>query len=161
MNNPARPTFVATGWDAPRADLPFVERNAIAAMLRDPKTGNCLCLRWKKTPWETFVTGGIEEGQTDEEAARAEIYQETGYKNIRLMCRLPFFDAKFYHAPKMENRWAHVSPFVFELVDEERDPISEEEQANHECVWLTVGELIEFRLPEGHRYMTNCFFEAS
>jgi len=66
MENNKEPLFVATGSDAPREELPLVEREAITAIVYDPKTKKYLGLRWKKVDWETFITGGVEEGQTPE-----------------------------------------------------------------------------------------------
>jgi 8-oxo-dGTP pyrophosphatase MutT (NUDIX family) len=149
------PLFVGEGPDAPRPELPFVERNTVTAVVHNPKTGKYLGLRWKKVDWDTFVTGGIEPGQTAEEAARAEILEETGYKNLRLIRELPRFDAKFYHAPKAENRYAHFRCFLFELVDEGVEELSDEERAKHEAVWLDDEELRQFRLPGGHRYLVG------
>ena len=148
------PIYIDDGVDAPRADLPFVERNAVVAVLRNPRTNEYLGLRWKKgVDWETFVTGGVEEGQTPEEAARAEVYEETGYKNLRLVKEFPRYHAKFYHTPKGENRFAHFQPFLFELVDEEQDPISEKELEKHEPVWLDAEALAAFRLVEPQRLL--------
>lgn len=147
------PLFIDKGAYAPREDLPFVEREAISAIVRDPKTGKYLGLRWKDADWETFITGGVEEGQTPEEAARAEVREETGYTHLRLVAELPRFHSKFYHAPKGVNRFAHVRSFLFELEDDEREETSAEEQRKHECVWLDAQELAAFRLPEGHRYI--------
>lgn len=149
------PTFTATDENAPRPDLPFVERNAITAVIRDPDTGTYLGLRWKKVDWETFVTGGIEPGQTAEQAARMEALQETGFTELRLVATLPGFDAKFYHGPKKENRWAHFTCFLFELANDDRVAISEEEAANHEPVWLDAKEMKAFRLPGGHRFLMD------
>lgn len=146
------PLFIDTEQNALRADAPMVERNAITAVVRNPQTGEVLGLRWKKVDWETLITGGVEEGQTAEEAARAEIYEETGYKNLRLVKELPPYHSKFYHPPKGVNRFAHFRCFLFELVGDERDEISDEEKANHTPVWLDTDALLTFRLPEGHRY---------
>ena len=147
------PLFVATGSDAPRSELPFVEREAITAIVYNPKTNKYLGLRWKKVDWETFITGGVEKGQTPEEAARAEVREESGYKNLSLVSELPKFHSKFYHAPKGVNRFAHFHSFLFDLQNEEREQISPDEQKKHEFVWLDRVELEKFRLPEGHRFL--------
>lgn len=145
--------FVAGGTDAPRAGMPFVERAAITAIVRNPADNTYLGLRWKQVDWETFITGGVEEGQTPEEAARAEVREETGYVNIRLIRELPRYHSQFYHGPKGVNRFAHFHSFFFELIDDARDEVTEEERQKHESVWLTTDELETFRLPEGHRFL--------
>lgn len=150
MSTPEIPLFVA---DDVRPDLPFVERDAITAVVRDPQTGKYLGLKWKEVDWDTFITGGIEEGQTAEEAALAEIREETGYKNLRLVKELPRYDSKFFHPPKGVNRFAHFHCFLFELENDEREELAEDELKKHEPVWLDEEELISFRLPEGHRFL--------
>lgn len=161
MQTPNEPLFTDSGQNAVRPNLPFVERNAITAVVRDPKTGKCLGLKWKKIDWETLITGGIEPGQTAEEAAAAEIREETGYKNVRLVRELPRYHSKFFHGPKGENRFAHFQCFLFELVDDEREPVSAAEQEKHEPVWLSPEELETFRLPEGHRFVLNHAYEPA
>jgi 8-oxo-dGTP pyrophosphatase MutT (NUDIX family) len=147
------PLFVAVGSDAPREELPFVERQAITAIVYDPKNKKYLGLKWKKVDWDTFITGGVEEGQTPEQAARAEVLEETGYKNLKLLKILPRFHSKFYHGPKAVNRFAHFHSFLFELENDDREVVSEDEQKNHDCIWLSAEELVNFRLPEGHQYL--------
>src|SRR5579884_611915 len=110
------PLFTGRGADTPRKTVRTVVRDAIVAILRDRNSNKYLCLRWKKVPWETFVTGVIERGQTAEEAARAELLQETGYKHVRLIMVLPGFDAYFYHHLKKVNSLSIVYPFLFELI---------------------------------------------
>jgi 8-oxo-dGTP pyrophosphatase MutT (NUDIX family) len=156
MSTGSTPLFIAEGVDAPRPDLPFVERETITTTVYDPKTRRYLGLRWKDgSGWETLVTGGIEKGQTAEEAAREEIHQETGYKNLRLVKGLPRYDSKFFHHGKQVNRYAHMQCFLFELVDDARDEVSAEEKKKHECVWLTENELKNFRLPAGMRFVVD------
>lgn len=153
MKNSKEPLFIAEGTDAPREELPFIEREAITAILFSPKSGKYLGLKWKEVDWETFITGGVEEGQTPEEAARAEVREESGYKNLRLISELPRYHSKFYHTPKGVNRFAHFHSFLFELQNDERDELSNDEQMKHECVWLGVEEIKAFKLPEGHRFL--------
>ena len=153
VNDADGPVFVGVDNNSPKTGFPFVERQSITAIVRNPADGKYLGLRWHKVDWDTFVTGGIEEGQSAKEAARAEVREETGYKNLRLITELPHFHSKFYHEPKGENRFAHFHSFLFELIDDEQETISEEEKSKHEYVWLTPAELNLFRLPEGHRFL--------
>lgn len=155
--NKASPTLFieAKGETKVKEGEPFVERNAITALLRNPKDNTYLGLRWKEVAWRTFVTGGIEEGQTAEEAAAAEIKEETGYQNIKLVKQLSPFDAQFYHKPKGENRWAHFQTFLFELEDDEQKAINADEQAKHDLVWLAEDEVANWLTPEGHVYVWN------
>jgi leucyl-tRNA synthetase len=136
------PVFVTTdGNDRVRPETPTVERNSISAIIRNPVNGKYLALKWKKADWVTAVTGGIEAEQTPEEAALAEIREETGYKNVRLVRTLTTVHSSFFHIPKNENRFGHFHTFIFELTDEERDELSAEEQSKHDVVWMTSEEM--------------------
>ena len=152
-NNTQEPLFIDVGENGPREDKETVERQAITTIVYNPRTEKYLGLRWKQVNWETFITGGIEEGQTGEEAAMMEVREETGYKNLRLVKELPRYHAKFYHAPKGVNRFAHFECFLFELESDECGTVSEGEQKIHEHVWLSEEEMKNFNLPEGHRFI--------
>jgi leucyl-tRNA synthetase len=145
IRNVIEPLFVAE-FDK---SLPFVERNAISAIVKHWSEDKYLGLKWKKANWGTFITGGVEKGQTSEEAARAEIEEETGYFNLKLIKNLPSTHSKFYHIPKKENRFAHFTNFYFELENGEQKEVSEEEKAKHELIWLSPNEVEKFITPEG------------
>ncbi|MCA9352017.1 NUDIX hydrolase [Patescibacteria group bacterium] len=146
------PKFIDTGKDAPREDIKTIERDAVTIIVRNPKNRKYLGLRWKKLDWETFITGGIEPGQSAEQAAREEVKEETGYVNLTLVSELPRYDALFYHGGKQVNRLAHFRCFFFDLIDEEQVEVSNKEKEIHEPVWLSEDELKDFNLPEGHRF---------
>ncbi|MBX2866832.1 class I tRNA ligase family protein [Candidatus Kaiserbacteria bacterium] len=143
------------GDDAFREDAEIAERQAISAVVYNPKTEKYLGLKWKKVDWDTLITGGIEEGQTAEEAARQEVLEETGYKNLKLVKQLPSYQGRFWHVPKEVNRVAHFQCFLFELENEEQETVVEDEQKKHEYVWLSKEEMMNFRLPEGHRFLMD------
>jgi leucyl-tRNA synthetase len=150
------PVFTQEGGeDAFRPDAEIAERQAISAVVYNPKTEKYLGLKWKKVDWDTLITGGIEEGQTAEEAARQEVLEETGYKNLKLVKQLPSYQGRFWHVPKEVNRVAHFQCFLFELEDEEQEGIVEDEQKKHDYVWLSKEEMMDFRLPEGHRFLMD------
>ena len=154
------PVFTKTdGEDAFREDAEIAERQAITAVIYNPKTEKYLGLKWKEVDWDTLVTGGIEEGQTAEEAARQEVLEETGYKNLKLVRQLPSYQGRFWHVPKAVNRVAHFQCFLFELTDDEQETVDADEKKKHEYVWLTKDEMMSFRLPEGHRFLMDGIFK--
>lgn len=116
-------------------------RNAVIVVVRNPKTDKYLCLKWKKQPWVTFVMGGIEEGEEKIQAALREVAEETGYKNLKFIKDLGSAQSEFYAAHKGVNRIAHTRNLLFELVDESREEISEEESEIHELEWRSFEEI--------------------
>lgn len=134
-----------TGPDAVREDLPFVEREAIVAMVKHPKEDSFICLTWKKTDWKGFVIGGIEKGESKEEAVRREILEETGYTNIKEITFFPLImHSKFFQILKQVNRFAHFYPALVTLQDEKRVPLSEEEKNLHDISWIKQEDVLEF-----------------
>ncbi len=141
------PKFVASpeSESALKPGLEFVKRNAICAIVRNPKNDKYLCISWKKVHMHGLVTGGVEEGEDAVKAALREIHEETGYKNIRLVKNPSFaLHSLFYHRIKEQNRWARFQYLFFELENEERDLLSEKEASLHEVLWKTKIELKDF-----------------
>jgi len=119
-----------------------VARKTIHALIRNPKTGLVLGLKWKEQPWTGFVVGGVDEGEDIVAAARREVLEETGYKNLRLIKVLGgTVRGEYFAAHKDENRIAYVNAILFELENEERTVVSADEQAKHEPVWLDLKTL--------------------
>lgn len=116
-------------------------RNIILAVVYDPKEEKYLCLKWKKQPWTTFITGGIDDEEDAMKAAEREIEEETGYKNVRFVRSLGNTESKFFAAHKGVNRQVHNQSFLFELVDTEQNEISEEEKEQYDISWLSSDEI--------------------
>ncbi len=128
--------------DPPRPDKKTVFRKAIQAIVIDPKTKKVLVLKWKKFPWTTFITGGVEEGEDKIEAAKREILEESGYKNVKYVKTLGGeVESHFFANHKDENRKAMFTGLVFELENEERTEPTEEEKTIHEVAWMSWEEL--------------------
>lgn len=127
-----------------RQDKPFVEREAISAFVEHWSGDKFIVLKWKKVDWRTPVTGGIENGQTAEEAARAEIEQETGFKNLELIMKAGRkMHSTFFHVPKDENRIGHFTCFHFKLKNGDKQEIDENEKSIHEIIWVERGKMRE------------------
>ncbi|HUO55956.1 MAG TPA: class I tRNA ligase family protein [Candidatus Paceibacterota bacterium] len=141
------PKFVSSsvGDTAIRADQPFEKRQAVCAIVRNPKDDTYLCVSWKGVEMRGLVTGGIDEGEDAVEAARREVREETGYKNLRFV-RNPEFaiHALFWHRIKQKNRWGRFQNVFFELENDQQDTVVDKESALHEVVWVPKDELHKF-----------------
>jgi leucyl-tRNA synthetase len=141
------PKFIAGpgSESAVKPGLEFIKRNAICAVVRNPKDDSYLCVSWKGVHMNGMVTGGIEEGEDPVEAARREVHEETGYKNLRFIKKPDvIINSLFYHRVKEQNRWARFQYVMFELENEDRDPVDEKEEKLHEVVWKKRDEFDAF-----------------
>jgi len=140
------PKFVAMSGDsAIKPNQEFIKRNAIAAVVRNPKDDTYLCISWKDAHMHGVVTGGIDDGEDVGEAAKREVLEETGYKNLKLVrVSDQAIHSLFYHRVKQQNRWARFQYVLFDLIDDEREEISDQEDALHEIVWKKKDELWDF-----------------
>lgn len=131
---------------------PFDHREAIIAIVKHWSEEKYIALRWKQVAWGTFITGGIEPGQTPETAALAELQEEVGYTDARFVKDMGVLHGKFYHVPKKTNRNAHAHVVYLELQSDARKEVTNEEQAIHEVLWLTAEELKKFLTPDTHQH---------
>ncbi len=141
-----QPLFAKSGGDdAVRSDAPFVKRQAAVCIIKHWSEDKYLCVKYKANTWQGFVTGGIEEGEVPEEAAMREIKEETGYQNMKFVRKLgDVVHAQFYHMVKKVNRWAEFQGMLFELTDDTRKEIAEDEKALAELVWIDGDKVASF-----------------
>lgn len=117
-------------------------RKTVHALIYDTEGKKILTLEWKKHDWTTFVVGGVDEGETLEEAARREVLEETGYKNLELVKVIePSVKSEYYAAHKNINRVADVTGFIFKLKDEERAETAKESHEDFDYSWKKIKEI--------------------
>lgn len=120
----------------------IVFRNIVMAIVRNPKNDKYLVLKVKNPKWTTFVIGGIEGDEDVETAARREVLEESGYKNLKLIRVLGGpIHSEFYAGHKGVNRIAHNTTVYFELGNEEQDPVSPEEKEKHDIAWVDFKDI--------------------
>ena len=129
----------------PKKGQPFVYRKAVECYIRNPKDDTFLFLEWKTAKWKSPITGGVEEGEDIVEAARREIYEETGYKNLKLIQHLGTpIRADFFHPGKNENRRADFYGLFFELENETKDEVGLNEMSKHIPMWIPRDKVTSF-----------------
>ncbi len=136
----------------PKLGLPEVKRDTVIVHLRDASTGKYALLDWHGSleGITTAIMGGIEEGQTPEEAALAEITEESSLPNARIVQRLRWITAAKYCAShKGQNRCAHSYAFLAEIDDlSKQGSIVAEEQNLHTLVWVDEKEVLARLVPD-------------
>lgn len=140
------PKFVSTnGEQAFRPKEKAVFRNVICAVVKNPKDDSYLCVSWKDHEMNGLVTGGIDDGEDVVEAARREVLEETGYKNLKHVRTEPVaIHTHFYHRVKKVNRHARFNYVFFDLENDEREAVDQKEAVLHDAVWKKRAELDNF-----------------
>lgn len=126
----------------PVAGKKTTERNNVQVVVRNPKDNKILYLRSDKYNWNTFPMGGIECGENILDAAKREVLEETGYKNLtngKILGGL--VRAEYFANHKDINRVSFTNLVSFDLVNEEKAEVSEEEKSNHVPKWADLKDL--------------------
>jgi leucyl-tRNA synthetase len=138
--------FVEEGENKMQDDKPNTERSTVDVIVKHWEKDEYFCLDWKYKNWKSFIIGGIEGGETPEEAAIREVIEESGYKNARAVCRIGGeIHSYFYAAHKGVNR-SPVSRkcILVELTDGEYEEPKEEHTRNHAGVWIKREDVSKF-----------------
>lgn len=152
---PVRQVVVPCEADAdnpPEPGLEEVKRDTVIVHLRDKHTGKFALLDWHGSleGLTTAIMGGIEPGQTPEQAALAEIKEEAALEGVKIIKLAPWITAARYFAShKNENRCAHAWALLAEVDGlEGQGSISEREQALHTLAWADEAEVASRLTPE-------------
>jgi 8-oxo-dGTP pyrophosphatase MutT (NUDIX family) len=146
------------GSDSFQEDKPIIERDPIAVIIKHPTDESYLIARWKKSNWNGFLTGGIEDGDTLEQTVVKEIHEETGYKNVGDIKQTDHVShGLFFHPIKNVNRLAHYHLVIAKLKDLEQDIVSEEEKAIADFVWVEKDEVLGVLTRDNIKYLWNCY----
>ncbi|MBS3903612.1 MAG: NUDIX hydrolase [Anaplasmataceae bacterium] len=144
--------------DAYREELPIVERNNAAVIIKHPTENQYLIADWKQAEWKGFLTGGIEEGDSLEETVRKEIHEESGYKNILKITPMNFVArALFFHPVKNVNRLAHYRLVFAQLANLDKDNVSEEEANIADFIWVPSERVLSTVNRESMKMLWNFY----
>jgi len=145
----------------PKIDKETEEREVVCIIVRNPKDNKYLGLKWSITGWLSFPTGGVD-GEDLVVAAKREILEEVGYKNLKFITKIPGSTyAEFYRPHKDSNVIAHFHYVVFDLENEDRDVVAVEETDKHEAVWIAENEIESFINVENQQFAWKKYKQAN
>jgi len=119
------------------------KRYTISAVIKRKSDDKYLLVKWKQFGWIAPVVGGIDEGETPEQAAVREVLEETGFKTKAIEKIGGQIESRFYAENK--NIWRHRidQPVFLELSDDKQQVISEDEKKMLEVVWLSFEDALK------------------
>ena len=143
-----------------KPNLKIEERNIILAIIKHWNENKYLVIRYKKDNSKAFfLTGGIENNETSEEAVIREIKEETGFVNIRKIEKICNTDCTFYNSLKNINRKGFFKNYYVELENDEKIETSKEEQDILDFEWVNEDDLENIISCEEHYYPFKIYKE--
>ncbi len=129
--------------DTSKPGIPCQSRKIVIVVIKHWKEKDkFLFVHYVKEDFSALLTGGIEKGETPEEAAIREIREEVGYVNIKKIKALDsVIEERFWHTIKKVNRHALFYPVLVELADDEKVAVSEKERNQQVEKWLYKEEI--------------------
>ena len=118
-------------------------RSSIVALVRNPVDDTYLSINWGEKGGNLFIGGGLDEGETAEEAARREITEETGYQNVRFVEATGVIHHNYFAHSKNVARRIDAVGLLFELMDDIQvaTQLEDNEKNQFSTEWLPVGEI--------------------
>lgn len=149
---------ITSGKDAIRADKETIERNSVFGIVKHWKENKYFLLDWQRFNWKSFIIGGVEDGETPEEAVAREVKEETGYQDIKKIIPVNFdTQVKFFAEHKGINRKGRFTAFLIELGSGKYVKPEEEHTKNHVGVWVDYKNVRNYLNLENNIRIWNYF----
>ncbi|MCW1908304.1 MAG: class I tRNA ligase family protein [Candidatus Saccharibacteria bacterium] len=149
----------------PKPGMKMVERPTVIVHLLDKSTGKFALLDWHESleGITTGIMGGVEDGQTPEEAALMEIREEAALEHVKIIDKLEWLTAAEYCAShKGENRRAITTVLLAEVENlDKQGEIAANEQKNHTLVWVEKDKVLDRITPDHQKQVWNMLWNRS
>lgn len=113
------------------------KKNSIVAILYDEKNDKYLTINWHELGGRLFIGGTIKDDETPLDCAKREILEETGYKNVELVCELPKINHHYYAFNKDKYFNIESTGFLFKLIDNEQINQNLDEDEKFDVEWVS------------------------
>lgn len=129
---------------------PVVPREVVCAVVEHPTEKKFLIARPNGSDFWAPVMGGIDEGESAEQAGARELLEESGYNDIvEVQPYSEVLASEFYAQHKQENRIAYINVVRIKLASLQAVDISAEEQNAQEVMWATTEQVAELCVGAG------------
>ncbi|MCK9575312.1 MAG: NUDIX domain-containing protein [Candidatus ainarchaeum sp.] len=155
------PYFLGEGEFTLRPDLPIQNRKSVIAIVKNKVNNTYLCVDSKNRVCKSFVLGGIESGETPEQAALREIEEETGYLNVKVL-NISFLTLHnhFFANYKGVNRYSTLNIVFCELINDEKTTLDEKENSEHFVCWIKKEKLMDFLSVPNNKFACKILFDG-
>ena len=155
------PYFKGTGEESLNSNAETKFRTSVIAVIKNEEDNTYLCVDALKRNCKSFVLGGIEEGETPEEAAVREVKEETGYVDISINRKSIFeLHNHFYAAYKGVNRYAILNVIFGTLKSKKREKLSEDEFNKKKPMWIKRENLKDFLNVNNNIFVNNYLLDG-
>lgn len=139
INEVVAEEIIATGVSAPRTNVDTLRREVVDAIIRDD-SGKFLLMN--EDGLVHFVGGGIEDGESEHEAVKREVAEETGYTDIASIREVSnsMYVIGYRHT-KAKNQTTTGKFFEVVLASDRRQD-SEVEEGKHSIEWVSQDEVL-------------------
>ena len=155
------PYFKGTGDESLKPNVETKFRTSVIAVIKNEEDNTYLCVDALKRNCKSFVLGGIEEGETPEEAAVREVKEETGYVDITINRKSIFeLHNHFYAMYKGVNRYAILNVIFGTLNSKKREKVSEDEFNKQKAIWIKRKELNDFLTVNNNLFVSKYLLDG-
>ena len=155
------PYFKGTGEESLNPNVETKFRTSVIAVIKNEEDNTYLCVDALKRNCKSFVLGGIEEGETPEEAAVREVREETGYMDITIKRKSIFeLHNHFYAAYKGVNRYAILNVIFGTLNSKKKEKVSNDEFNKQRAIWIKREDLKEFLNVNNNMFVNNYLLDG-